>query len=318
MEEITNLVSVVITTCKRKPEIIARAIRSVLAQTYTPLEIIVVDDSPSSFAQRWKVKKVVESIPPAFNPVYLVHEKNSGACKARNTGLARVRGEFTAYLDDDDEWFPTKIEKQVKKMKGCGPDTALVYCGAMMSYADGTQKIFQGGCERKNIKQDIYMQNFIGGMSFPLLRTRAIREVGGFDEKMQSAQDVDMWIRVLEKYEMDYVAEPLLYYYIHAQEQITSNPTKKLNGLKRLYEKNKSFYENHKKENYSYLLMLSPLYAWNGMLTKAISLWFQGVKMFPSRTVTNVAYALRICKRSVMYWKNKKKICLLQKENPII
>lgn len=318
MEEIPNLVSVIITTCKRKPEIIARAIRSVVVQTYAPLEIIVVDDSPSSFALRGEVKKAVESIPPAFNPVYLAHEKNSGACKARNTGLAHARGEFTAYLDDDDEWLPAKIEKQVRKMKECGPDTALVYCGRISVYPNGKTEEFPAVYEPANVKTKIHLKNFIGGMSYPLLRTRALKAVGGFDEKMQSAQDVDVWIRIVEKYDIACVKEPLLYYHIHAQEQISSNPTKKLNGLKRLYEKNKTFYQNHKEANYSHLLRLSFLYAWNGMFHKAISLWFQCVKMFPLKIVTNAAYALRICKRAAMYWKNRKKICQLQKENPII
>lgn len=317
-EEVQNLVSVIITTCKRKPEIVQRAIKSVLAQTYSPLEIIVVDDSPSSFVQRKEIKKIVESIPSQFNPIYITHEKNFGACKARNTGLTHAQGEFTAYLDDDDEWMPTKIEKQVKKMKECGSTTAMVSCNAFKVYDDGTRKIFRNNTNEKITKNEIYKRNFIGGLSFPLISTSVLKEKNGFDEKMQSVQDTDMWIRILQKYEFSMIAEPLLFYYIHTTGQITSNPAKKLNGTKRLYEKNKVFYQSHKEENYHLLLVISSFYAWNGMLGKALSLWWNCVKIFPLKIFTNLAYALRICKRTAMYWKNRKKICQLQKENPII
>ena len=106
-----ELVSAVIITYKRKPEIVKRALESVLSQTYRPLEIIVVDDSPCDYELRSQVRETVES----FNEeiCYIQHEKNCGACVARNTGLKRAHGKYIAFLDDDDEWVSDKIEKQI-------------------------------------------------------------------------------------------------------------------------------------------------------------------------------------------------------------
>ena len=98
-----ELVTVVITTYKRPPEIVNRAIQSVLMQTYPHIELIVVDDSPADYELREETARLVTGI--GGNTRYIQHEKNLGACAARNTGLKHANGVYIAFLDDDDEWL---------------------------------------------------------------------------------------------------------------------------------------------------------------------------------------------------------------------
>ncbi len=124
------MVSVIITTYKREPEMVLRAIDSVLVQTFHDIEIIVVDDSPADFPARKDVRAAVEmrqNENARISIRYIAHSKNKGACVARNTGLEAATGEYIAYLDDDDEWLPEKIEKQMQVMQKS--NAGLVYCG---------------------------------------------------------------------------------------------------------------------------------------------------------------------------------------------
>ena len=117
-------VSAVITTYKRAPELLERAILSILAQTYPIKELIVVDDSPADYSLRASVAETVGKY--ADRGVrYIQHPANMGVSVARNTGASNCTGEFIAFLDDDDEWMPEKIEKQLKK---ASDNVALVYC----------------------------------------------------------------------------------------------------------------------------------------------------------------------------------------------
>jgi glycosyltransferase involved in cell wall biosynthesis len=100
-----GLVSVVIPSYNRAA-LIQDALRTVLAQTYSPIEIIVVDDGSTD-----NTREVVESYGGAVRYVY---QQNAGAAAARNTGFHHARGEFVALLDSDDEWFPWKLEAQVR------------------------------------------------------------------------------------------------------------------------------------------------------------------------------------------------------------
>ena len=106
------LVSAIITTHNRGPDMVLRAVNSVLGQTYQNIEVIVVDDSLPSFAQRAEVERSVRSISDSI--LYLKHEACKGACAARNTGLNHAKGIYVGFLDDDDEWVPMKIEEQLK------------------------------------------------------------------------------------------------------------------------------------------------------------------------------------------------------------
>ena len=105
-------VTAIVTTYKREPEIVKRAVKSVLNQTYKGIKVVVVDDSPASYDLREKVKLEVCRLNSDI--MYIQHEQNMGACVARNTGLKYADTEYVAFLDDDDEWVETKIEKQLK------------------------------------------------------------------------------------------------------------------------------------------------------------------------------------------------------------
>ena len=102
----SSLVTVVVTTYDR-PTLVKRALQSVFAQTYSSLEIIVVEDGSSTDTESWL--RAQDS-----TVKYICHQMNKGLAAARNTGLKHASGEYIAYLDDDDEWKPNRIEKQIE------------------------------------------------------------------------------------------------------------------------------------------------------------------------------------------------------------
>ena len=93
-----ELVSAVIITYNRPLEILRRAVRSVLSQTYSPMELIVVNDCPDNRELSEGIRQMLNELDPGI--VYLVHEKNMGACAARKTGLAAAKGTFIGLLDN--------------------------------------------------------------------------------------------------------------------------------------------------------------------------------------------------------------------------
>ena len=274
------MISVVITTCKRDPSIVNRAIESVLSQTFTNWELIVVDDSPSFYPRRTEIKRMVEGL-SRYNVRYIAHDQNFGACKARNTGLSEAQGEYIAYLDDDDEWVSTKLEKQIKKFEQSSKNTALIYCGYLTKFPTGGYKTVSLCLQRGKVFDQLILKNFIGGTYFPLIKTEALHEIKGFDERMQSAQDFDVWLRLASKYEVDYVNEPLVIYHICHGEQISGNPVRKLNGLRCLYQKNQNYLDSQPAAYHISRLNLANYEAWNGNLKNAFKLFLQAIKTKP-------------------------------------
>ena len=115
------LVSVILPTFNRA-KLLSRAINSVLKQSYYNLECIVVDDGSID-----NTEKVVKSINDN-RIVYLKHNYNKHASAARNTGIAKSKGKFIAFLDDDDQWLPKKLEKQISLIQKLPPSVGLIYC----------------------------------------------------------------------------------------------------------------------------------------------------------------------------------------------
>ena len=148
------MISCVITTYKREPEVLKKAVDSILSQSYKDIEIIVVNDAPEDSELSNRLYKMLSEYDFPIN--YIVHESNKGACEARNTGIKNSNGEYIAFLDDDDEWEKEKLEKQLKKI--LSDHSALVYCDYYYIDKNGKMNI------RKSDKQ-----NLPGGNDFDRL-----------------------------------------------------------------------------------------------------------------------------------------------------
>lgn len=281
-----NLVTCAITTHKRKPEIVERALKSILNQTHKNIEVFVVDDSPADWEYRNDVKSMVEGY-SSQNVTYIPHKKCMGACVARNTALENAKGDYIGFLDDDDEWKPQKVEKMLEGF--INTNIALVYCNRETVYdKSGEIKVQNPMIFTGMVFDKLIINNFIGSTSFPIIKTSCLKEIEGFDPLMQSAQDYDVWLRLAEKYEVGYVDEPLCIYHWHEGEQITKNPLRKVNGLQRLIEKNSVYLSKHPDEYRSRTFELLPYCIKAKQYGKSFKLWCKAMIKAPLKVKTNI------------------------------
>ena len=229
-----ELVSAIITTHNRKPEMVVRAVKSVLRQTYKNIEIIIVDDSSPDFIQRKTVENSVCSLSDKI--VYIKNDVCQGACAARNTGLKYAHGEYVGFLDDDDEWRYDKIEKQLAAFTD--DSIAMVYSGILYVDEVNRRKFYEDNQYEKGKMFELLLRsNIIGSTSNPLIKKQCINDVGGFDVSMQSSQDYDLWIRIARKYQINYVDAPLVKYHLHPGYRITEDMDRKIKGTEHLLQK---------------------------------------------------------------------------------
>lgn len=254
-----ELVTAVIITYKRPLEILARAINSVLAQTYKDLELVIVNDAPEEKMLAQKILNYIEKLHDS-RIKYIVHEKNSGANKARNTGLEHAAGKYIAYLDDDDEWLPEKIAIQIEEFKKDN-QLGLVYSGFYIR-KEGEKDIEKATIiPKKKYIQALVEDNYIGSTSFPMLLTEAVRNVGGFDINQKSCQEYELWLRIAQKYHIIGICDLVGIYYVSSDSTFKGNyasylagDTAILNKHKNLFEQYPIEYSNHLNRMYAYML----------------------------------------------------------------
>lgn len=303
----SKLVSVVITTYNRKINFLNRAIKSVLKQTHTNFELLVVDDNNSDSILRKEIEDRISLYKDDYRLIYISHDKNRGACAARNTGIKNSRGKYIAFLDDDDEWLEDKIEKQLKVFETS--NVGLVYCSYYRIEEDyeGNRKIFlQNALEKKDYFIELLKFNYIGSTSFPLIKRECFENCGLFDEKMPAMQDYDMWIRIAEKYRVKNLEEPLVNYYQHKGDRISSNIKKKIIGMERLLEKHAIHINKNKEVLVVKLLEMAIIYAADKRYKSSIKCFFRGIflKPFDIKHILNyIIWAAKIIRKSVLRFK---------------
>jgi len=189
-----------------------RTLSSVLDQTEQDFEILIIDDaSDDNTAQlldMWSARD-------ARIRTFQLEENSGGAAKPKNVGLAHARGEFIAVLDSDDEWMPTKLEKQLA-LFAAGPDLGFVGCNTLIVEADGMEKKTRL-VQMLDVLSRILQSDYMGPGSSTMYRKEVFDEVGGFDEALRSGQDWDMRIRLAQAYPFAFVdGSPLVRYHQHA------------------------------------------------------------------------------------------------------
>lgn len=231
-------VSVVIPTYNGS-HYLAEAVRSVLAQSYGILEIIVVDDGSQD-----DIEKILA---PFFPKVTYVRQENAGPAAARNLGISLAKGNFVAFLDDDDIWHPTKTAEQVKLLIE-NPKCALVYSNPEWIDEAGRVIPYRGPMEFPG--GEVYVRfltrNWIGTTSGALVRREVFDEIGLFDENMECfcGEDYDLWVRIARDYEVIFCPGNLLSYRVRSSG-ISKNLDKALTGDLYVLDK---FISQHLKE----------------------------------------------------------------------
>lgn len=199
------LVSVILPTYNRAATL-DRAITSVLAQSYTSFELLVIDDGSTD---------VTPSLVGAVKDDrvrYLRQDQNQGVAAARNRGLAAAKGRLIAFLDSDDAWMPEKLDRQVALMQASPGRVGLIYTGLAIQQPGGHTDTWRPEV-RGNVLADILQRNVVHfGTSSTMIRAEAAEAVGGFDSAMPANEDHDYWARIARLFEFDYLPEALTIY----------------------------------------------------------------------------------------------------------
>ncbi|MFW5981370.1 MAG: glycosyltransferase family 2 protein [bacterium] len=237
-----SLVSIVLPTYKRA-KYLKEAVSSILGQTYHNWELIIVDDNPPDSKYRRESREVIEGFPSQEKIHYLPHQESRGGAAARNTGIKAARGEYIAFLDDDDLWEPTKLEKQIALFSK-QTDLGLVYCKMYVFSEPGDKKyIPQDNLVRGDVFKDMLEENYMA-TGTALVKKECFQKLGLFDETLPSRQDHDMFLRICREYQVDFVEEYLAGMRLH-QERISRNIEKKLKGWKLFLKKWESELEKY-------------------------------------------------------------------------
>lgn len=208
----SNLVSVIIPAYNAEPFIEA-TLASVLSQTYTNIEVLVVDDG-----SRDRTAELVQAVAEQDRRVSLLRSSNKGVAAARNLAIDNSSGEYIAPLDADDIWYPQNLHKQVDCFSRAGPDVGLVYAWSTCIDENGqlTGSYIASDVEGEACLSMVH-SNFIGNASAPLIRRSCFDHVGGYDSRYREydahgGEDHDLYMRIAEHYRFGVVREFLIGY----------------------------------------------------------------------------------------------------------
>lgn len=231
-------VSVIITTYKGS-NFLSRAIESVLNQTYSNFELIIVDDNSPDSTERNLTEQLMQQYEKYPNIVYIKHDENLNGAVARNTGIKAMNGEFVAFLDDDDYYEKDKLEKCVNALLNNNE-----YHGVYTSVAfdvNGKISRYQMATEKGNLSKNLLLnENLLGTGSNIFLSAEVFQKLHGFNEKYQRNQDVEFMLRFFRYYKI-----------INIEDVLVVKSTNGINNIppfEKLYRVKKLLLEDFKNE----------------------------------------------------------------------
>lgn len=252
------LVTAVIPTYNRQ-DFLSKAVVSVLRQTYNNIETIIVDNGSLP-------EGTYNDIIRLGNNIRYFKIPEHGANYARNRGILEARGEYIAFLDDDDEWLPTKIEESLKVFES-DSQIGLVFTDKCIIYEnEGISYCSHSNFNRDNAAMEILMGNFIGSTSCVMVKTSLLRD-NMFDVSMPACQDHDLWIRLCRLCRIGHVNKPLLNYYQRSSMGQISSDYRKYIAAHSIIDKKYTDYFSRLTYKQHMLMEKNRL---NGLLLKAL------------------------------------------------
>ena len=226
-------VSVVIPTRNRWSLLSTRSLRAAQVQEDVVHEVIVVDDGSTDETPT----RLAALDDPRVRVIR--HETPGGVARARNAGLREARGDWIAFLDDDDSWAPHKLRRQLDAARSSDAD--FVYSG-VVAVDDHANVLFAFETPPPEPLQFDVIEKCVipAGPSNVLIRTALLRELGGFDEQLLNMEDWDLWIRLASAGKAVVVPEILVAYLEHAEGKSLTPPHVAYERLRYLEEKHRA------------------------------------------------------------------------------
>ena len=204
-------ISVIIPTYNRK-KTLARAIQSVINQSLSPFEILIIDDGSNDGTEEW--------VKDNFQNIKYIYQNNHGVSSARNIGIENAYGDWVAFLDSDDEWLPNKLYEQVKAIDS-NPEIKFFH----------TNEIWiRNGIRVNQMKKHKKYGGYIFekcldicriSPSSALIQKEVLDNIGIFDESLRVCEDYDLWLRITSKYPVVFLDVPLIYKYGGHADQLS-------------------------------------------------------------------------------------------------
>ncbi|MEQ9553739.1 MAG: glycosyltransferase [Coleofasciculus sp. G3-WIS-01] len=209
-----SLISVIIPAYNAE-KTIEETVESVLNQTFTDFELLIIDDGSQD--------STLDIIKRISDPrIQVFSYPNGGANISRNRGLAQAGGEYVAFLDADDLWTPDKLEAQLSALQ-TNPQAAVAY--SWTSFIDESGNFLHKGIcstDTGNVYAKLLLVNFLESGSNPLIRRQALVKIDGFDESLPACQDTDLYLRLAEHY-LFTVVPKIQVFYRRSSQSVSSN-----------------------------------------------------------------------------------------------
>lgn len=251
-ESAAPCVSVIVPT-RNRGALLERALDGVLRQSWPDFEVIVVDDASTDDT----AERLARCADPRLR--VLREAQPGGGPRARNRAAAAARGRFLAFLDDDDEWLPEKLARQLAVFDAGPDDLGLVQTGQWVVSAVSGRVIHSVSPPAGVSPSPV---DFLGEISMTtsvvMVRRDVFERVGGFDEALAGAQDRDLWIRLAAVCRFDAVPDPLVRRYLHG-EQITCSLPAKIRAKQQLLAKHAAALRAHPRHRAHHLWRLGIL-----------------------------------------------------------
>lgn len=257
-----KLVSVIIPTYNRE-KTIQKALESVLNQSYHGIEVIVSDDGSTD-----NTIQIVREMMLKDSRVQLIGDgKNHGACYARNQGIEIAQGEYIAFQDSDDIWKKNKIERCLKHLEEKNVDCVFHQVISM----NVKNQIVAPQYDFNNCKDKMLhvLTRGAGNTQTFFAKAYVFKDIH-FDERLPRSQDWEIMIRVVEKYNVYFIEEPLVEYYI-MDDSISKSSKKGIFALNLIFEKHYKRYLSQYNDElmYSYNYHMGELYSLENNLKDA-------------------------------------------------
>ncbi|MCB8945539.1 MAG: glycosyltransferase family 2 protein [Ardenticatenaceae bacterium] len=247
---------VVVLPTYNRAGVLGRAVDSVLGQTWTDFELIVVDDGSTD-----ETADLLQTYDDGRLRV-IRHAYNRGVAAARNTGILASRSDWVAFIDSDDEWLPYKLERQMRVAEGMQEGETAVLYSALVRVQNGRKSRFPQQGARGYVHTELVGGNLMAA-STALVRRDCLAREEQFDERLRCLVDWELWLRLSRFYHFGFMDEPLVTAHV-LPDGVSGEDAAVLEALQYIVDKHEASFSQDRKQLAHYYFLIGNHLCMNG------------------------------------------------------